>query len=576
MRSGSFRIITCFLSWSLTSLALAQEKLPPIANKHFIPNAVQVRITPRGQKYFESNLQTILGNLGYSFTEGYFPGQKIVSKTPLNLKELEKTHPEGMKVYSMVRDLLTKWLVGFSVASHRPALEIGESGYTASFTRFALVTDEALLRQLGRRDGAVMAIELEITRLTVATQAVKAWDMNNLPFVKVGVEDASLNAGSSTSPIKIRLPFYIRLNAEGAVEFEALNIEENFSEIPLVVKYQKLIVPKIALEVDGHRYEMNTAQLQATLDEQLPSALVEVRRYLSDFATRQLPEILNQKVKENLTGALEQIQDMVPPGQEPGDPRAPFKWGLKLTQFQLQNSLNIGLAAYAEDPLSPNIRLLPGTTSRGLPEFTNLPADQYDLGMSVDRGLINRLLQLSFLRKNFEKISQGDGTSLKLTAPPLIDFVKPLAPTRDEEAYLKLRISAEFEPNKPLWLDKKIVLSFDLIAKIRKSTKAPQGMELAPQLIDTDSLSMDSKYLTLAGKIAEGLGGQVTKGIKAELKKRSGGWIKNDETIPGNLDLPPEVLGMKLDIKKVQMDPRGHLVMYLTYSSSKRFFGVTK
>ncbi|MBS1969769.1 MAG: DUF2785 domain-containing protein [Bdellovibrionales bacterium] len=569
MQMKRLKLTAAILGWTLSSMAFAQQdRSPVIANKHFINNAVQVQITPRGLKYFETQLSTILGNLGYNFSEGYFPAQKIVSEKPIDMNELGKKNPEALKTYLMVKDMLTKWLVGFSLTDHRPVVEIGESGYSAAFTRFALITDEALMNQLGKRDGAVLAIDLEVKRLTVATQAVRVWDMNNLSFVKVGMDDVSITAGDDKTPLKVRLPFYIRMNAQGNIDFESLEIQENLADIPLTVKYKKLIVPQVAVEVDGHKYVMNTDQLRQTIDEQLPTILVEVRKYLSDFAKKQLPDMLNQKVKENLSGALEQVQDMVAPGQEPNDTRPAFKWGLKLTDFRLKQSLGISLAAYAEDPVNPNVNLAPGMGSRGVPTLNHLPVANYDIAMTLDRGLINRILQLSFLRKNFEKIPQSDGTSLKLTEAPLLDYITPPAATTDKETYLKLKVSVEVEPHKPLWLDDKVILSFDLVCKLRRSQKGDEGMEIAQQYIDTNSVVMDKKYLTIAGKIAEGLGGQVTKGIKEELKTRSKDWVKNNETIPGSLDLPPAFLGMKLDIQKVTMDPNGHLLMYLNYKNA--------
>lgn len=568
MQMNRLKMTAAALGLTLSSLASAQtDRSPVIANKHIINNAVQVQITPRGLKYFETQLSTILGNLGYNFSEGYFPAQKIVSEKPINIDELGKNNPEALKTYYMVKDMLTKWLVGFSLTDHRPVVEIGESGYSAAFTRFALITDEALMNQLGKRDGAVLAIDLEVKRLTVATQAVRVWDMNNLSYVKIGMDDVSITAGDDKTPLKIRLPFYIKMNAQGTIDFEALQIQENLADIPLTVKYKKLIVPQVAIEIDGHKYVMNTEELRKTIDEQLPTVLVEVRKYLSDFAQKQLPEMLNQKVKENLSGALEQVQDMVAPGQEPNDTRPPFKWGLKLTDFRLKQSLGISLAAYAEDPTNPGAALAPGMGSRGVPTLNHLPIANYDIGMTLDRGLINRILQLSFLRKNFEKIPQSDGTSLKLTAAPLLDYTSPPAATTDKETYLKLKVSVEVEPKKPLWLDDKVVLTFDIICKLRPSQKTAEGMEISQQYIDTNSVNMDSKYLTFAGKVAEGLGGQVTKGIKEELKTRSKDWVKNNETIPGTLDLPPAFLGMKLDIQKVAMDPNGHLLMYLNYKA---------
>lgn len=40
------------LGLTLSSNSFAQDKPPVIANKHIIPNAVQVQITQRGLKYF--------------------------------------------------------------------------------------------------------------------------------------------------------------------------------------------------------------------------------------------------------------------------------------------------------------------------------------------------------------------------------------------------------------------------------------------------------------------------------------------------------------------------------------------
>jgi hypothetical protein len=573
MQNKRLKIIASLLGLILSPFTFAQERAPLLANKHFIPNAVQVQITQKGLKYFETDLNTVLGNLGFAFSDGYFPPQEIAAAKTIDLNELEKKNPEGVKIYRILKTMLTKWLVGFSLTDHRPALELGASGYFATFSRFALLTDEALMARLGKREGAVLAIDLEAKRLVLATQFARAWDMNNLSFAKIGMDDLSLTAGDDKTTLKIRLPFYIRLNNQGTLEFEALEIQENFTEVPITVKYKKLVTPQVAIVVEGHRYTMNTDQLKATIDELLPTALIEVRKYLSEFSHKQLPDLLNQKVKESLTGTLEQVQDLAAPGQEPNDHRPMFKWGLKLTNFQLKNSLNIGLSAYAEDPINPNVNLLPGTASRGTPTLNDLPQTNYDIGMTLDRGLINRILQLSFLRKNFENIPQADGTSLKLTAAPLIDYITPPVATGDKETYLKLRVSVEVDPDTPMYLDKTIVLSFDLVAKMRKSQKGGDGLEIAQQYIDVSSMKMDSKYLTFAGRIAESLGGQVTKGLKDALRLRSKDWIKNNETIPGTLGLPPAFLGMKLDIQKLKMSPNGHLLMYLNY---KNVTGVKK
>ncbi len=544
---------------------LAAERLPLLEKKHLLPNAVQLQITPRGMNYFDSKLSDILGNLGVKLDEGYFPAMKYTFEKDINPDDYLETEPDAVKMYKQVRDLLTQWLVGFSMNNHRPVIEIGESGYIAQFSRFGLVTDEALMNVLGKRDGAILAIELEVKQLSILTNSVLAWDLNNEYLGKAGGENVTITAGSPETPLKVRLPFYIRMNNQGGLEFEALEINNNLNQIPLAIKYEKLIVPVFAIEINGKKFYLNNTEVDKLFQSQAPMILEKVRENLGDFARKQLPIMLNEKAKEFLGGSLEQVQDMIPPGKEDYDTRPNFKWGLQLQNINLKKSLNIDLTAYIEDATNPASAPVKSHASRGAPSFAVIPQSSYDLALSVDRALINRVLQLSFERKNFEKIPQSDGSILKLKAAPLIDSVKIPANValKPEETFVKLRVSVENNPGS-VFLKDTIIIDFDIIAKLRQLSDK-SGMQLALYSIDLDSMHLDDKYITWAGALFKG---KVRQGVKDELAKRSAGWKVNNEIIPGSLPLPPEVLGIKLDINRIVMDPNGHLVMYLDYAKT--------
>ncbi|WII73689.1 DUF2785 domain-containing protein [Bdellovibrio sp. 22V] len=545
--------------------AHAMDTNPQLPQKNLISNAVHVQVTQRGMKYFDTRLSEILGNLGVKLDEGYFPAMKYTFDKPINPDDFKDANPEAVKMYGQVRDLLTKWLVGFSMNDHRPTIEIGESGYLAQFSRFGLVTDEKLMRALGKRDGAVLAIELEIKKLTVSTKSVIAWDVNNEFLGKVGLEDVTLQAGDNEIPLRIRLPFYLRMNAYGGLDFEALEIDNNLNSTSLSLQYKKLIVPTFAVEVNGKKFYMNTKELDNLLAAQAPMILQKVRESLGDFARKQLPEMLNEKAKEFLGGSLEQIQDMAPPGAEPTDRRPNFKWGLKLQNIGLKDSLNIDLATYVEDPINSRSVPLKSNASRGVPSFNLIPQANYDIALSVDRGLINRVLQLAFERKNFEQIKQSDGSVLKLVASPVVDYVKTPAGAvlKPQEAFMKMRVAIETKPGS-MFLKDTIIVEFDIIAKLRQLSDK-SGMQLLLYTIDTDSMFLDDKYISFAGKMFKG---KVREGVKDELRKKSAGWKMSDEVLPGSLPLPPQILGIKLDINRVAMDPNGHLVMYLDYAKT--------
>ncbi|XGC79747.1 hypothetical protein ACES2L_10440 [Bdellovibrio bacteriovorus] len=553
--------------------ALAMDTNPQLPVKHLLNKAVQIQVSPRGMKFFDTRLSEILGNLGVKLDEGYFPAMKYTFDKDISPDDFREKHSEEVKMYEQVRDLLTKWLVGFSLNNHRPAIEIGESGYVAHFTRFGIVTDEDLMSKLGKRDGAILAIELEVEQLTISTSSVIAWDANNEFLGKAGFEDMSLTAGGKETPLKLRLPFYIRMNSTGGLDFEALEVANNLDSIPLSLSYQKLVVPTFAVEVNGKKFYLNNEEIDKLFRAQAPAILEAVRANLGEFTRKQLPEMLNQKAREFLKGPLEQVQDMVPPGKEITDHRPNFKWGLQLQNINLKKTLNIDLTGYVEDSLNPISNPIPSSGSRGAMSFDAVSPDNFDIALSLDRALINRVMQLSFERKNFEKIRQSDGTVLKLVSAPLMDYVKTPAGValKPQETFVKLHVAVENQPGS-MFLKDTVILKFDIIAKLRQLSDK-SGMQLALHTIDTNSMTMDEKYLSFAGRLVKG---KVYDGVRKELAKKSEKWKYGNEVIPGSLPLPPQILGIKLDINRVLMSPTGHLVMYLDYAKQVAQTGARK
>ena len=566
-RFQTFRLLMpLLLSLSGMRAVAAPDSNLTVIDNHPLPNAVQVQVTQKGMKYFDTRLGDLLGNMGIKLDEGYFPAMTYKHDKDINVEDFKSENPEAVKMYVQVRDLLANWLVGFSLNNHRPVIEIGQSSFVAQFSRFGLVTDEALMKQLGKQDGAVLAIELDIKQLKISTDSVIAWDINNEFLGKFGFEDVTVAMDSKhQAPLKIRLPFYVRMNAYGTLEFSALDVSNNIAETPLTLKYSKLLVPTFAVEINGKKFYMNNKELDKLLNAQAPTILQKIRENLGTFAKEKLPAMLNEKAKEFLAGSIEQVQEMTPPGQETTDRRPNFKWGIKLQNINLKNSLNIALSSYIEDPLNAKSTPKAANASRGPVNLSIYPQDKFDLALTVDRSLINRVLQLSYERKNFEVIRQSNGNSFKLMAAPTFDYVKTPAgvPVKANETFVKLRVSIENRPNS-MFLKDIIIIDFDIIAKIRQRSDKT-GMQLMLYSIDTDSMYLDDSYISFMGKLFKG---KVRDGVKEELQKQSADWKTKEESIPGSLPLPPEILGIKLDINQVVMDPNGHLVMLLDYAKT--------
>ncbi|MNT10481.1 hypothetical protein D3C72_1453150 [compost metagenome] len=131
-----------------------------------------------------------------------------------------------------------------------------------------------------------------------------------------------------------------------------------------------------------------------------------------------------------------------------------------------------------------------------------------------------------------------------------------------------MRLSVENRPDS-MFLKDKIVINFDVIAKMRPLVDKG-GMELVLYAIDTetndpqDRVFMDDKYYSWAGRLVKG---KVMSEIKDRLRDICKDWKKNPSAI-GELPLPPQIAGLKLDIKKVLVDPTGYIVMYLDYAKA--------
>jgi len=565
--------------------SVAQERLPPSLDKKFIPGAVRLQITPRGMTYFETRLQGILNNLGMNLTEGYFEPFEWKSDRSYGFEDMNLPQ-EKAELLGKVRLLLSKWLVGFSLKEIRPGLQVGDTQYRAQFSRFALVTDEKLMRSLRKTDGAVLAIELEVKNMNIQTNRVRAFDLNNQFLGQVGADQVQVELGSVQKPLRIRLPFYVRINSFGELEFQALQVASNLPDTALSLNYKKIVVPKIAFEINGHRFEFNEQELQKEAEAQLPEILRVLKVQMDRFAREDLPKLLNEKAKQFFAGSLEEVQTMDPPGGESPNPH-PLLWGLKANRIQLSDSLMLNLSAYVEDPLTPKRPLMASLGSRGAPTFTAMKSTDYDIAMSIDRGMINRVLQHSFERKLFENISMGEETDpatcevvrsataapriLRLSKTPAIDSVirKDAHLLPENQTFLKISTKVQVPDGTVRGLKKALLrdnfeLNLDLIVKMR--SLGSKGMQILFYDIDLESLKLDESYLTPLGLLVKN---SVMKAIREEMENTSRCWKVKENALPGTLPLPPEVLGLRLEVKKLVMDPRGHLVMYLNYTQSR-------
>ncbi len=561
---------------SSASEILTLEQHPAILNPVWMKNAVQVRISPRGQKLFSEQLMQILTNLGVVINENYFPEFNYISENKIKIDELAKNQPEEFEMLIKVRQFFKQYLQGIQFNDFRPSIQIGQSEYVADFNRLALVTDETLMKALGKSDGAVLSIELSIKSLKAKSENIRMQDLENPWIGNIGVSTPELQIGSAEIPLIARMPFYVRVDENGLLQFEALKIEENLDRVPIEIAYQKIVLPEFEFQVVGqkenYKIKLNEEEFKKIIDEKLPDGLKLIRKYVREFLQNELPKSLNQKAQTSLKNQLEQIQSIVAPNTQPGDLRPDFSLGLKLSNINLVNSQwAIGLSAFMEDTA-----ILQGTPfweksgARGSPVFNHLNPQDYDLAIAVDRAVFNRAIHLATNRKNFKKLETCPGQpAIELLSGPSIDFNSNLTSGNDLEAPLSLYINALVdvpEDQRKKWgipiLKKKLHLTMRYQAVIKPSSVGSAQLSIFPMGVDLKTLQIDSESLRSIGKL---FAGKVKKEIEKILSKSA--TCGTSEAI-ANFELIDSLLGIPLEYAKIKMDSQGQLMLYMNYKKA--------
>lgn len=555
-----------FFLLSLAGSVFAQELQTPLIQKNKMPGVIEIQITPRGQEFFKTELKTILGNLAVGLDEIYTNKvTEIRSQKTINPEDYRDSNPDIVNAYYQVKDLLTKYLVGFSLEPHLPVLKIGPAGLRTQFKKFGIIADEQTLRKLGKSDGAVLAVELEISEAKFDSPFITVEDQNNAFLGQVGISNVQIKAGSTKKPIRLRVPFFIRVNSSGVLEFEALKLESDLKEADIDIRYQSLLIPKVGVIINEKTYYLNNTEVEKYLQSQLPEILLKAKDHLDVFIEEQLPAFLNNLVRTQLQGQLEQVMDLEPTNKQPGE--VDFKWGVILKSIRHNHNLIVNLDGYAEDPLNPKSRPAASANARSAPAMGIEPTQNYDIALAVNRSLINRIIQLTFERHKFSEIKTCSGSHLKLEAAPVLDSTALLTSKKQLETFAKLKLVVRTKPDS-IFLKDEIVLGFDLIVKLRQSQKENGGLEMIMEKVDLASLTMDKSYYSVLGRLFKS---KVKKGIEDSLSEATRPCPGESESkIDASLPLPPQMGGIKLATHRLHMDRSGHLLMFLNYDKKTK------
>jgi len=552
--------------------------------KHIIPKAIQVEFTTKGTTYFERNLQKVISNLGLSIDEAYLDNYQWTSAVEYDLNKPSGIGPEASALINSVRAVLRSWFMGYHSDLVKPALALKDLGYQAVFNTFSISADPAKLKRLNKTKGAILTFQAELKEINLDISQIRAWNQNSVELGEVGFNNFQMQIADQSKPLQIRMSFYVSINSKGLLEFEVVDTAQNLNAINLKIKNYNLVIPSIEIVINGKSYPFNKNQLEHEFFEKIPSFMIQIREYLHSFATHQVPQILNTIAKQYLVKTVEELKTIDAPGGVKGRDKT-FQWGLQLKELTQKDNIRLSLDSYIEDELNPNS--LPQIT---LPEWrqaslNTLEQNQYDLALGIDLSMINRLLQLSYERKLFEKIPLDvpaatpqkcvtkpgkPGQVLKLTEAPKmlpLDY-RSLPQLAWGETYIKLRIGIQVPAGtirglQSVMIKDRFTMNIDLVVKLKKKNR----MSLTAQLWDFEPKTIQIKSgLTVLGKVFKQV---ILEKITNEFKSMSAGWQCNEITIGGDIPLPNSIIGVAIDLKHLVTEPTGYLALYLNFIDKK-------
>lgn len=553
-----------------------------VKTKHILNKALTVQFTNRGLNMFRDHLQSLLGDLGVSADEAYFNPQQWQAATATDLNQVSQDE-NTQKMIVAVRDALKEWFVGFPlISSLQPVVQLGPSAYHAVFNKLSLSTDQSMLRSLGKTEGAVLTLDFEVKEMDFKATQVSVWNAQTPALGKITLQSPSFKVAGKKTPLIVRIPIYVSVGPDGVPEFEALSVQQNISKVDLSYSYKSMKVPSIALVVNGVSYKMNQKALENILQKESPSIHKMLAESLDKMASTQLPKLLNDKAKQALQTSLEELKQLVAPGAVAGS--APLLWGLQLAQIEEHSDLEIQLNTFVEDPQAPDLALKLGA-SQVSAKMNAISSTQYDVGLVIDRAMINRMLQLSFARGNFEKIpldgsaslkpeckppgnqaSVATGKFLKLTEMPELRALSGGGSTgKLGETFAKIHLSVQVPKGTVSGLEKlaikdHFVMSFDMTVKLGKGPH--NSILIYMWELDPASVQLSPGTLTAIGEMA--FRGAVKDAILKTFQQMSAEWKCNGTTLPGSVQIP-QILGINFDLKHVDMEETGNLVFYMNY-----------
>ena len=521
-----------------------------------IPHAVGLYFSEEGQRYFANNLQQVIRRNGVNLNTNTVPNQRHQTGEK-TLAELFPDNPALSNVVRQVKSNFARFFRSHEIViknKHNFVVRAEDIKVLTNWGRIGLEFD----RTNSRNNNIALKLVLQLNNFQLKVNKVRAEDLVHSFFEEIGANNVNFSFGhtQASEPLRITIPFRVRVGPSGKVTFDVTEPQTNLSNVRLVLDYDRpLLLPRVEIIVNGTRGHIRLSEVERTLrskhNELIDGLKKTALEYLNTNFKKTVDELLTEKVNPNFNTR----NYMLPLGAP--NPRVPKMYYTIKPAFvgYREEYLYFALNSFIKDPRESGSSALDDRhTGTWGAQVRSLDSKNFDVAISLNQGMINRLLQLSRKRGYYNNISTASGATYNLVEQPMFDF-KGRIPGSSLPPALKLKILYNVDGFSSIAVNNPIQIEFELKVKtVIKNGKV--------QLV-TDGVVNDSVYVPRSAARWEFLWPKVLSSAREQLQGMNSdlrGIVLSDE-----LPLPTDVLGFPMTLTGSTIDPNGNILVFLNY-----------
>ncbi|MEK6626894.1 MAG: hypothetical protein AABY86_18160 [Bdellovibrionota bacterium] len=538
----------------LLVLCLRPAWAAPLIEGQDIDHVIGIYVGPRGLNLIENNFDKLLEANGFS-SNSYFFEKIEKTSDPMTLEQL-LPNPKLQDIAKKVRSYFRQFFRGFTIKNeHQFQVTADGIEITGEWQKSGIKVLGNTLDELTNRSGVRLQANFTAKALRLFVDQIRARDLKHAFLGDVGVDGFYLElADGANNPLDISLDAQAYVMDNAGIDIKIGEIKTNIATVPLQTSFRTpMILPVVEIRINGRRAFLRASEVEKLVREQLPKLVAGLRETIQKMLNESLLPLARERATQFLSKSHVEINEMEPVGIETGKKDINYRWGIYPRNVEVLPGpiLHAGINGYVYDPKFRDDLSVPADlVAANAPAVTTFSGVEFDLALSLNQGLINRMLQYGQRRKYFSNMKTKGGEKLDLvTAPKLTLLGKGL---NNKPATLTIISRYTVTGWQKIFVRNPIQIKMDLELDFTRTSDGKNPMVVKG--IDINSGYVDSKYIRLFKKT-------VRNKMKDKLKVISeavAGMVLSED-----LPLPKELGGIPIQTKLTRIDPNGHLIVFM-------------